>query len=456
MAHRRHDIDDAVTIRVDGEEIRGQRGEPLAATLLASGRQVFGRSVKYHRPRGPFCLAGRCDGCLMRVDGRPNVMTCSCAVESGMEVETQNVVGSADHDLLAATDWFFPGGIDHHHMFTRFGAVNRAMQKVARRLAGIGELPDRPMATRPMERRQTDVLVIGGGVVGCAVATLAAGEGLSTVLVEERPTLGGVVADYPGRVGHGGQDTPGMTLATAMGDQASGAGVTVLTAHTAVAIYGHVAIAATQNGLVAIECRRLVVASGCHEVPLPSTGNDLPGVFGVRAAARLLAQGVVPGQRVLIMGEDEPWATAMAEALRAEDVVVFGPVGAADVTAIRGRRAVSGADVRGGATTKSTKATERLRIDAVLHAGPASAVFELARQTGAQVSFRDGGFVVAVDDHGRSDVAGVYAAGECTGPASITEHLGQAARIAACLAQDGGEIAKAGVDGIADLARGEP
>ena len=163
-----------ITLLIDGHEVPAVAGEPVAVALAASGRYVFARSVKYHRPRGPVCFSGRCDGCLMRVDGVGNVMTCRAPARDGMHVETQNVIGSAESDLLAATDWFFPGGMKHHDMFTASKVLNRAMLKVARRLAGIGELPSRLVPDSPPREASCDVLVIGGGPAGLAAATQAA------------------------------------------------------------------------------------------------------------------------------------------------------------------------------------------------------------------------------------------------------------------------------------------
>src|ERR1044071_788857 len=101
-------VRDPVTLTFDGKSIVAERGEPLAVALLASGESVVARSPKLHRPRGPSCLRGDCDGCIARVDGVPNVMTCMRAARGGEHIETQNVVGSRESDLLRVTDWFFP------------------------------------------------------------------------------------------------------------------------------------------------------------------------------------------------------------------------------------------------------------------------------------------------------------------------------------------------------------
>ena len=82
-----------VCINVDGKEISAVEGEPILAALLAAGIQVQNISEKKHEPRGYFCGIGRCTGCVMTVNGDPNVRTCITPVEAGMVVETQDGLG---------------------------------------------------------------------------------------------------------------------------------------------------------------------------------------------------------------------------------------------------------------------------------------------------------------------------------------------------------------------------
>jgi sarcosine oxidase subunit alpha len=90
----------------DGETIAAFAGDTIGSALFASGRRVFSRSFKYHRPRGLLCCAGRCPNCMMTVDGVPNVRVCVEPVRPGADVRAQNVLGSLDRDLLSMTDKF--------------------------------------------------------------------------------------------------------------------------------------------------------------------------------------------------------------------------------------------------------------------------------------------------------------------------------------------------------------
>src|SRR5512138_2106086 len=109
------------TILLDGERVPARAGEPVTAALLAAGRMVVSRSAKYHRPRGPFCLAGSCGTCLVRADGLPSRRACRTPCRDGLAIETQNAVPDARHDLLGAIDPLTPRGLDHHHLATWSG-----------------------------------------------------------------------------------------------------------------------------------------------------------------------------------------------------------------------------------------------------------------------------------------------------------------------------------------------
>ncbi|HTJ83752.1 MAG TPA: (2Fe-2S)-binding protein, partial [Polyangiaceae bacterium] len=153
-----------VTLTLDGRSIGAEVGEPIAVALLAAGEGAIARSPKLHRPRGPACLRGDCDGCLARVDGVPNVMTCLVPCRGGEAVEVQNVLGTRKTDLLRITDWFFPKGIDHHHLMAGIPAVGDVMQTFARQMAGIGRLPADVVGPAPASTRRVEVLVVGGGL----------------------------------------------------------------------------------------------------------------------------------------------------------------------------------------------------------------------------------------------------------------------------------------------------
>src|SRR5438105_13048686 len=103
-----------LTFFFDDETVEGYAGDTIGSALFASGRRVFSRSFKYHRPRGLLCCSGSCPNCMMQVDGVPNVRVCVEPARPDTDVRDQNVLGSADRDLLGIVDKvggpFTPGG----------------------------------------------------------------------------------------------------------------------------------------------------------------------------------------------------------------------------------------------------------------------------------------------------------------------------------------------------------
>lgn len=79
-----------VTFFFDGQEFQGRLGEPIAAALYATGHRVHRYTARDHRPRGIFCMIGKCTDCVMVVNGVPHVRTCITPLESGMDVRTQD------------------------------------------------------------------------------------------------------------------------------------------------------------------------------------------------------------------------------------------------------------------------------------------------------------------------------------------------------------------------------
>ena len=83
---------------VDGQELYGLVGEPIAMTLLANGIRTSRTMPGSGKPRGYFCGVGRCPDCAMTVNGELNVMTCTTPLRRGMIVRTQQGLGNWQKD----------------------------------------------------------------------------------------------------------------------------------------------------------------------------------------------------------------------------------------------------------------------------------------------------------------------------------------------------------------------
>ena len=81
--------------------IEAYEGDTIASALYSNNTRIFSRSYKYHRPRGLFCVSGKCPNCLMTVDDEPNVRVCNRKVKEGMNVKHQNAWPSLKFDVLS-------------------------------------------------------------------------------------------------------------------------------------------------------------------------------------------------------------------------------------------------------------------------------------------------------------------------------------------------------------------
>jgi sarcosine oxidase subunit alpha len=371
---------DPVTIELDGHPIVAERGEPVAFALVASGNLTVARSPKFHRPRGPSCLRAACDGCLARVDGVPNVMTCRVPAVEGTRVETQNVLGSRETDLLRMTDWFFPEGLNHNEVFAGVPGAQRVLQGLARRVAGLGRLPDASDdGARPARRRELDALVVGAGPAGMATALELAARGRQVEVVEDDLDFGGCLkALPPDDLG------PWRPLLDAFAEAIRGRALTVRLRSTAAGIYGDDVLVAGLEGVEVVTCRTLVLATGAHDGAIAFEGNDIPGVMSARAGCRLLSRGVVPGERVVIVvaGSEGSFAGVYARAQPTATVVTGVPT-----------RALGGTRVR-HVDVETPEGPKRLRCDALLIDAPMAPAYELCCQAGAEVTHLPRGYLV--------------------------------------------------------------
>ena len=88
----------------DGRELRGYAGDTLASALLANGIHLVGRSFKYHRRRGLYCVTGDCPNCMVNIDGEACMRSCVVEATPGQRVRRERGWPSADRDLFGVDD----------------------------------------------------------------------------------------------------------------------------------------------------------------------------------------------------------------------------------------------------------------------------------------------------------------------------------------------------------------
>lgn len=80
----------AVTIFVEGREIKASEGDTVAIAMLNSGLRTFRETPISETPRAPLCLMGVCFDCLVEIDGMANRQACMLPVSEGMKIRLQH------------------------------------------------------------------------------------------------------------------------------------------------------------------------------------------------------------------------------------------------------------------------------------------------------------------------------------------------------------------------------
>ena len=300
-----------------GKKYYGAKGDTIATALFANGIRIFGRSLKYHRPRGLYSLDGESSNTMMEVDGIPNVRCENTALKEGMVIQEQNVKGSAENDMLGfldKLDWLMPAGFYYNVMHKPAKLWPFAMKQI-RKAAGLGKInPDFEMPGKYDEIfLNTDVCVIGGGPSGMMAALSAAKKGLRVILMESRPWLGGCF-EYRSR-----EYQNRLTLHERAHQLAkeveSLENIRVFTHASVVGTYNNNLVTGFQVGkqkdafderYIEIRAKSVVVATGCIERPLIFDNNERPGVMQIGCALRLAkTYGQLPGKKaVFSIGHD--------------------------------------------------------------------------------------------------------------------------------------------------------
>ena len=306
-----------VFFRVNSKPISAYKGETIGAALHAAGVKIFSRSVKYHRPRGLFCVAGNCANCLLQVDGVPNVRACMEPVRDGMEVQTQTGWPSPQFDLFSLLDtvgFLFPVGFPYRY-FIRPRWLYHWWEKLLRHMSGHGTLPVTPTGNGwhgKGKRRdaETDVAVIGAGPAGLAAAIAASAAGARVTLIDEGPRLGGSLYADPSRY-----STPrnyrglrGYEIAEKLAVTVSSrVNLQVYSSATAFGIYDDGVIGVRQHeALLKLTTKRVVIATGAYENPLIAEDWDRPGVFLATGVQRMLHRWQMrPGRAATVVSTND-------------------------------------------------------------------------------------------------------------------------------------------------------
>jgi sarcosine oxidase, subunit alpha len=257
---------------------------------------------------------------MVTVDGEGSVRSCVTEARPGQRVSREGSWPSVDHDALALVDRvhrLVPVGFYYKSLIRPEWAWQR-VEPWVRQAAGRGSVDEsRPPVTREVRHLHPDVAVVGAGVAGLSAALAAGDAGRSVVICDE------------GRVGE--KLAPGRTrdrVQELLGRAASSPNITLLEQTPAVGIYeGPLVVLNEPRFLHLLHPQEVIVATGAVEMHGVFKGNDLPGVWLGRGAARLAGvHGISPGKRVVYLAKTRE-SEAHVDTLRATG---------ADVTVVDG------------------------------------------------------------------------------------------------------------------------
>ena len=318
----------------DGKPMTGFAGDTVASAVLASGQRVFGRSFKYHRPRGVIGLGSEEMNALIGVgDGarhEPNLRATQVELHEGLIAISQNRWPSLNFDIGAINNSmsrFIPGGFYYKTFMWPAAFWKHVYEPFIRRAAGLGKAPEgRDPDTYENIHVHCDVLVIGAGVAGLAAAEAAAATGAKVIIADENPRLGGLADISEGTIDDLTQADWAAAKAQTLADAEN---VHVLNRTTVAGHWHHnflmlfervadhdpamLAAGVPRHRLWKVRAAQVILASGAIERPIAFANNDRPGVMLASAARGMVERyGVAPGaDGIVFTNNDDAYQTAM-------------------------------------------------------------------------------------------------------------------------------------------------
>lgn len=267
-----------------GRSVDALPGDTVASALLAAGERACRTSAPDDR-RGVFCGMGVCHECAILVEGGGERLACLTPVRPTLSARSSD------------------------------------------RLLDLDVLP--PAHDVPESILSPDLLVVGAGPAGLAIAAIVAEQGYDVVVIDDRGKLGGQYYKQPSssfavdEKRLDGQYRAGRALMRRTTD----AGVRIIRggrlwgAESARRVF-----VAGETERWDIRAHHVAIAAGAYERGVPFPGWTLPGVMTTGAAQTMSrSYQVSPGERVLVAGNG-PLNLQVAAELSAAGAEVVGLV----------------------------------------------------------------------------------------------------------------------------------
>ncbi len=327
-----------ISFKFNGSTYYGFKGDTLASALLANDIHLIGRSFKYHRPRGIMTAGSEEPNAIVQLHGNssrtePNVRATEIEIYEGLEASSQNCWPSVNFDIGGINNLLsplLPAGF-YYKTFMWPASFWEKYEYFIRRSAGLGKSPTKPDPDIYEHKYiHCDVLIIGAGISGIMAAKIAAKNGLKTLLVEEKPNLGGSTIYQNSDHFKINNQNSGSWLEKEINEIKKLKNLEIKTRTSVAAYHGYNFLLARENltdhlpinqrknktrhKLLKIRAKKVITATGSIERPLIFDNNDRPGILLSSAIKRFADYfGVACGEKnILFTNNDSAYETAIS------------------------------------------------------------------------------------------------------------------------------------------------
>ena len=327
-----------ISFKFNGKKLFGFKGDTLASALLANDIHLVARSFKYHRPRGIMTSGSEEPNAIVQLHDNssrtePNVRATEIELYEGLEASSQNCWPSVNFDIGGINNFLsplLPAGF-YYKTFMWPASFWEKYEYFIRKSAGLGKSPtEADPDIYDHKYVHCDVLVIGGGISGIIAAKSAAKNGLKTLIVDEKPNLGGTTIYQNNDHFKINDENSSKWLQNEIDSLKNYENLEVKTRTSVAAYHGynfvlarenltdHIEISKRENKvrqrLLKIRAKKVITATGSIERPLIFNNNDRPGIL-LSSAIKKYADfyGVKSGEEiVLFTNNDTAYETAFS------------------------------------------------------------------------------------------------------------------------------------------------
>ena len=319
----------------DGKKYYGFEGDTLASALLSNGVHLFGRSFKYHRPRGIISAGCEEPNAIVQLEinefTEPNRRATEIVLYEGLVANSQNRWPSLNYDFGAINDLlspFFPAGF-YYKTFMWPPKFWKTYEYFIRRAAGLGHAPKKDDPHKYEHYHyHCDTLIVGSGISGLYAAKIAAAKNLKVLLVEQEDQLGGAILSsnqYESKINTISQTEWKDKILDELNRLKN---VKIISSTTLFAYMHYNYLLAIQDLqpnkskdkknsirqiVWKIRAKKVILATGSIERPLTFNNNDRPGIMLANSVSKYLnGYGVNLGKEIVIFtNNDSAYQTAI-------------------------------------------------------------------------------------------------------------------------------------------------